>query len=344
MGNVARNDGNTTMATGFEQRHQNDVDGLTWIHQFGWLRSAELGRLMWPSDKHARTRADRIIRGWLDRSLVIARQLPDGARRAVVLSEAGARLLQAAGETSARSGKDWGETDGTRWSPNLTWQHDLIAAGVLSRLFEAGYSILPERALRRDNPGLVKIPDGLAWREGSVIWLEVEAARKTGAAMRDLVNAIRAVSSGQCQPVSGQRPTVAMVAYFEHAQDERGHSLNHQQRVTAAIQEASDQDVGVLWALCQLAGRGVATVTFQPGRIAADRASRILRVLDAGGWREDEDGCHVATYGNIRAIVWDDEQMGWSYQLEGDGVLATAHQAANKTAAMRGCASLLAAR
>lgn len=344
MGNVARMHGSTTTATGFEQRHRNDVEGLLWIHRFGWLRSAELGRLMWPTDKHSRTRADRIIRGWLDRSLVIARQLPNGARRAVVLSEAGARLLQAAGEASARSGKDWGETDGTRWSPNLTWQHDLIAAGVLARLFEEGYTILPEKALRRENPGLVKIPDGFAWRDGTVIWLEVESARKSGKAMVDLVNAICAVASGQCKPVSGQRPTVVMVAYVAHAQDERGHCLDHQQRVIAAVQKASDQDVGVLWARCHLAGSGVETLEVQPGHITADRASHVLKVLHAGGWQEDDDGCFVATYGDVQAIIWDDNEMGWSYQLEREGIPTTAYQAANKTAAMRGCASLLAAR
>lgn len=332
------------MATGFELRHQNDIEGLLWIYRFGWLRSAELGRLMWPTDKHARTRADRIIRGWRERSLVIARQLPDGARRAVTLSDAGARLLQAAGEASARSGKDWGETDGKRWLPNLTWQHDLVAAGVLVRLFEAGYSILPEKALRRDNPGLVKIPDGLAWRDGNVIWLEVESARKTGQSMSDLVSAIRAVASGQCVPVSSQRPNVALVAYVENAKDERGHALDHQQRVIRAIQKASDQDVQLLWARCHLAGCGVASLDIQPGRIAADRASRVLKVLDAGGWHEDGDGCLVASYGAVRAIIWDDPGMGWSYQIEDDGVPGAAHQAANKTAAMRGCASLLAAR
>lgn len=333
------------MATGFEQRHANDIEGLLWIHRFGWLRSIELGRLMWPTDKHARTRADRIIRGWLERHLVIARQLPNGARRAVVLSEGGARLLQEAGEASARSGKDWGETEGTRWSPNLTWQHDLIAAGVLVRLFEEGYDILPERMLRRDNPALAKIPDGLAWRDSDVIWIEVESARKTGKAMGDLVNALWTVTSGRCKPVSGHHPTSAMVAYVEQAQDERGYGLNHRHRVTTAIQKLSRQDVRLRWARCHLAGCGVATLELQTENIAADRVSRVLQKLNAGGWPEDDRGCLVANYGGFKASVWDDEDHRcWGYLLEGEGAPKFAEMADNKSAAMRGCANLLAAR
>ncbi len=332
------------MATGFELRHENDVLGLAWVHRFGWLRSAELGRLMWPAEKHARTRTDRVIRGWLERKLVIARTLPNGARRAVVLSEAGARLLQEAGTESARSGKDWGETEGTRWSPNLTWQHDLIAAGVLVRLYEAGYDIKPEKMLRRENPALVKIPDGLAWKDGHVIWLEVESARKTGPAMRFLADAIRTVANGQSPQVSGQRPNEVMVAYVKEAKDERGHCLDHQQRVVAAIKNTSPQDVQLTWAPCVLAGCGVATMNFQQGRITADRTSRILKILDARRWREDENGCFEANYRGIKAIVWEEEHMGWAYVLEEEGASNNARIADNKTAAMRGCADWLAAR
>ncbi|MRR50361.1 MAG: hypothetical protein EG825_05520 [Rhodocyclaceae bacterium] len=332
------------MATGFELRHQNDVKGLLWIHRFGWLRSAELGRLIWPLDRFSRTRADRIIRGWLDRSLVIARQLPNGARRAVVLSDSGARLLQEAAHVSARTGKDWGETDGNRWSPNLTWQHDLIAAGVLVRLFERGWTILPEKMLRRDNPGLVKIPDGIALNGTDVIWLEVESARKSGRAMLDLARTVSDVASGECPLVSGHRPTVALVAYVKDAKDERGHGLNHRQRVTSAIQKTSKRDVTLQWGPCQLAGCGVSTLDIQPEHIIADRSSQILRVLNAGGWHEDDTGCLVANYGPVKAIIWDDDIMGWAYQIEGTGVPAAyACQADNKSAAMRGCASLLAA-
>ena len=332
------------MASGFEQRHDNDIAGLLWIHRFGWLRSLELGRLMWPRDCYSRTRADRVIRGWLVRRLVIARQLPGGARRAVVLSESGARLLQDAGYTSARSGKDWGETDGERWWPNHTWRHDLIAAGILSLLFEDGYAIHSEKMLRRNNPDLTKIPDGMASKGERVIWLEVESTRKTGKAMRELASALEVVASGECGAVSGIQPNVAMVAYVGAARDERGHGLNHRQRVITAIQKTSRQDVEVTWVRCQLVGCGVAGITVEKALVPVDKASRILEVLNASGWTKENNGCLVANYEGIRAIVWEDEVMGWSYLLEGKDVPYSAHQADNMTAAKRGCGSLLAAR
>ena len=46
----------------FEQRFQNDLLGLGWISRFGWLRTAELGPLIWPNDTYARTRTDRLAR------------------------------------------------------------------------------------------------------------------------------------------------------------------------------------------------------------------------------------------------------------------------------------------
>lgn len=330
------------MATGFEMRHENDVVGLGWIHRFGWLRSAELGRLMWPGDTYARTRADRVIRGWIARGLVIERNLPDGARRAVVLSVAGARLLQGAGVVEARSGKDWGETIGGNWRPNTAWQHDLVAAGVLAHLYELDYDVIPEKALRRDNPGLTKVPDGLACKDEQVIWLEVEHARKTGQAMHDLAAALCAVAGGGCKLVSGMRPTMPMVAFIQGDHDERRHHINHFARVSAALQKVAKVDVPVLWAKCELSGCGVVKLTMLPETIAADRATRILEVLNASGWAEDETGCLVSHYAGVKAVVWCDDDMGWSYQAEGQGATEIAYQATDISDAKRGCASLIA--
>lgn len=330
------------MATGFEMRHENDVLGLSWIHQFGWLRSAELGRLLWPGDRYSRTRADRVIRGWIGRSLVIERNLPDGARRAVVVSEAGARLLHNAGVNDARSGKDWGETYNGRWLPDTAWQHDLIAAGVLTHLHEQGYEIVPEKAIRRDNPELAKIPDGLAQKRNEVAWVEVEHARKSGKAMDELAAALCVVASGTGPLVSGNRPTVPMLAFVQDGNDERGHRINHRARVTAAVQHTTKEDMAVLWAICEMSGCGVAKISILPETISADRGTRILKVLNADGWKEDSDGCQVAHYSGIKAFVWNDDVLGWVYQLEGPGTPDTAYQAACMSDAKRGCASLIA--
>lgn len=322
--------------TSFDQRLSNDISGLTWISKFGWLRTAELGRLMWPNDRYARTRADRVVRGWLDRSLVISRALPDGAGRALVLSESGARRLREAGQLTVKTGKDWGEYEKSGWRPDSDWCHDLIASGVLVRLHEQGWQVLPERLIRQGNPDLIKIPDGLAVRENKVVWLEVEHARKTGRAMSDLANALCVVADGACREVSGFRPNTAWVAYPD-VLDERGYRIDHRLRVTSAIRRIARKDISLTWAACALSGRGVSTMTLLPEVIEASLARLILEKLDANGWKE-EGGCLVSHYGGRAAYVWEDDDAGWGYEAEG----FVGDRAASRAEAMLGCANCFA--
>ena len=321
----------------FEQRRLNDVEGLHWLSRWGWLRTTELGPLLWPGNPTARHQADRLVRSWLARRLVIARELPDGAGRALVLATGGVRLLGEAG-IAAASGKDVGQLVAGEWRPPLTWRHDLLAAGVLVDLRRRGYQVLPEAHIRRHAGQLVKVPDGIAYRDGAVIWLEVEAARKSGKNMRELADALCAVADGQAATVLGHRPTHVMVAYQEGAQDDRGHSLGHRARVRAAVAAAARRSVPLVWARCTLRGAaGVGAVVYEQEVVQADRAVAVRRVLDAGGWRPAADGCLVATYGKHEAAVWESEH-GWSYQAAG----RPAEHAATKEEAILACAGVIA--
>ncbi len=324
---------------GFEKRQQNDVASLNWINRFGWLRTAELGRLMWPNDPYSRTRADRLAKGLLERQLVLARPLPDGAGRAFVLSLRGAGLLEVA-KITARSGKDIGASNQGRWQAPLSWQHDLIAAGVLANLFESGYQILTERELRQSNSELTKIPDGLAWKSETeeVIWLEVEHARKTGPAMRNLADAICVVSDGQCKLLNQRRPTHVYVAYMKDAADERQYRLDHRQRVSNAVALVAKSDVKLTWAECAMRGCGVDSIRYEPVVIGADIAGKILTRLNNSGWRE-QDGCQESNYGEHLASVWELDAGDWYYSINN----GKAGSADSKTEAMRGCAGMLAA-
>jgi hypothetical protein len=195
----------TTTADTRLMRERNDVRGLAYIDRFGWLRSVELGRLMWPNDTYSRTRADRVIRGWVSRRLVLERPLPDGAGRAVVLSSSGADFLLSAfasgnypdmsvaadlttptfgGEVARiRSNKDWGyfkekqipegakESEKARlarFMPPDQWRHELLTAGVLSLIHEHGGEFLTERQIRARQLCTGKIPDGLYWYAASI--------------------------------------------------------------------------------------------------------------------------------------------------------------------------------
>lgn len=334
----------------YAQRRINDRDGLDWVQRFGWLRTHELGPLLWPNNSTARQQADRLARSWLKRKLVLARELPERAGRALVLASAGIRLLAEEG-IEAVSGKDIGEMiPGSwhpplkynrkllaKWLPPLTWRHDLLAAGVLVELSRKGYEIFPEAHIRRHAGALAKVPDGLARKDGIVMWLEVEAARKTGKPMRELADALCAVATREAAPVLGLRPTHALVAYRADAEDERGHTLSHRARVRAAVATAAKRDISIMWASCTIRGAaGVGSVTLETETIQADRASAILKRME---WHPDttEEGVLVASYSPYLARVWEDE-YGWSYQIDE----RPAGYADDMKAAKRACAETIA--
>lgn len=329
--------------TPIEKHHQNGLDGLRWIAEFGWLRASELGRLMYPANSSANIQGYRLARSLADRGLLLERLLPARAGRALVLATRGARLLADAG-VEARSGKDIGAVEKGAWRPPSTWRHDLLSAQVLVDLYEKGWDIRPEHLLRRTAGCLPKVPDGIAFRPVSsapslasqVIWLEVEASRKTGPAMRQLADALATVSEGVCTEVAGHRPTHAVVAFSVTDQDERLYKLDHQARVTAAVAAKAKRDVRVTWAMCQMRNVNVERIEYQDDVIEANRASAVLKVLNAGGWVR-ESAAVVGHYGGKRVCV---ERAGESWRWEVGGLRG---KSSTLTAAKRSAAGVLAA-
>lgn len=330
----------------YEQRKQNDLQGLGWVNRFGWIRTTELGPLLWPGNPSARHQADRLARSWLERGLVLARALPEGAGRALVLAQGGVDLLDSHG-VKATLGKDIGKLiKDPKWHPPIlkyeplwlppkTWKHDLLAAGLLVELHKQGWTVHPEREIRQRSGWLAKLPDGLAVKGSEVAWLEVERASKTGADGRQLTDALCAVGAGEAAAVLGHRPTVALVAYQPNARDSRGYAIDHRARIRSAVAEMSKKPVAILWAACSLRGpAGLGTVTFERETITSDRAIGILKRMS---WRLNEDGALVAGYLEHIAYVWEDEH-GWSYQVDE----RPAGYADSMTAAKRACADEIA--
>ncbi len=299
----------------FEKRKQNDIEGLSWVHRFGWIRTTELGPLLWPGSA-ARHQADRLARDWIARGLVLARTLPEGAGHALVLATAGARLLADDG-IRASTGKDIGIVTGETWRPPLSWRHDLLAAGVLAELHKQGWKVFPEREIRQRQSDLAKFPDGLAVRGADVAWLEVERATKTGPNGRQLTDALCAVGAGESVAVLEHRPTLGLVAYQPDARDSRGYAIDHRARIKAAVAAATRKPVAVLWAACTLRGpAGLGAVKFERETIQADRAAAILKRMS---WRPDqnEEGVLVAGYSSHLARVWPEPDYdGWGYQVD----------------------------
>lgn len=289
----------------------------------------------------------RLARSLISRRLVLARRLPVGAGQVLVLATAGVRLLAEHG-ICAVSGKSIGQASGQHWTPSMAWKHDVLAHAVLCELFRRGYEVLPEAEIRHRAGNIAKLPDGLARApDGTWAWLEVESARKTGRHMHRLANAIAAVSAGQVE-ICGVRPTRCLVAYASSSFDERGHRLNHRERISRAIAATACSDVQLTFAECTRKGAaGVGTIRLIETTVAADRASAILKRLDASGWRLDEiSGVTKAHYGSCRAYIWRDPAAPgtWSYDADGDDWCGAAGYADSISEAKRCAAALIASR
>jgi hypothetical protein len=316
----------------YEESRRNDRDGLRFLDDFGWLRTVELGGLLWPNNKSSRQQADRLARRWVNLNLVLVRKLPDGAGRALVLSAAGVRHL-AEFDVEARSGKDIGQVRAGKWTPPQTWRHDLVAVGVLVELHKNGYTVWPEHRIRRLAGRLVKIPDGLAFRGQEVVWLEAENSRKSGPELRQLAEALNRVARDLAEPVLGLKPTRVLVAFPLGIKDENGHNLSHQSRVRNALSKHCRQSTPLTWARCTISGSaGVGEVVFEAETVRSDRAAAIGLRLDASGWQL-RDGVLESSYSGYTVTVWEDEN-GWAFCAEP----GRAGYADNITAAKRACA------
>lgn len=329
-------------------RLQNDLAALRFVHLFGWLRIVELSTLMKPHTATALEAGSRLARSLVSRHLVLVRRLPEGAGQVLVLATAGVRLLAEHG-IYATSGKSIGRVLGQHWIPSMTWKHDVLAHGVLCELFRRGYEVLPEAEIRRRAGNIAKLPDGLARAPDETwLWLEVESARKSGPHMHRLADAIAAVSAGQVE-ICGVSPSRSLVAYVGRSFDERGHRLNHRERVSRAIAATARSDLQLTFAECIRKGAaGIGSIQLIEATVAANRASAILKRLDASGWYLDAvSGVTKAHYGSSIAYVWQDPAAPgtWSYDADGDGWMSgAAGYADNISEAKRCAAALIASR
>jgi hypothetical protein len=246
---------------------------LTWIADFSWLRSVELGRLMHPNDKHARKYAEAYMRKLTALRYVIPRKLPGkGAGNAFVLSAKGAEWLNTKNpDNHYKSGKNWGSIENGVWSPPRSWQHDLIAVGILALLSEKyGLIIYNEACLRRTVPDAQKHPDGLLTNEARKVsyWLEVENARKSGRNIDHLARALLNASRGTpvtYYDVVQHAPVIrGIVAINPDAKDERGYKLNHWYRIKNCLYRNRINEPVVL-TICwfRMCGVGVRDIELQ---------------------------------------------------------------------------------
>ncbi|MET7015151.1 hypothetical protein [Uliginosibacterium flavum] len=288
-------------------RLQNDLQGLSHIQSFGWLRASELGQFMFAHTKYPRQAAERMVRGWLERKLIIERPLPSIAGRALVLSEAGARLLRQHGSETAKTNKDWGRFDGGLWHPDQQWEHDLMAAGILAKLsgdFRSEREVIATATAR--GVDLKKIPDGLICIDDTWLALEVENASKTGKDMAHLAHGIAWFCSGTVPALGDIQIKGAVIALDKHALDARGCRINHMARVTSALENIISSSVDVKFLIFERQGFSVSNFVILNVTIESVSGARIRNFLDRNNAWNLDSGYELweATYMDVRATVW----------------------------------------
>ena len=310
---------------GVEQGRLLDVNGLTHIRDFRWIRPQELALLMWPKNKRetAINFAESLARKWRAKGYVIARKLPEHAGTALTLSAKGAEFLGG----GAKTGKDWGNTAaGGIWTPPKTWEHDLIAHGVLTWFAHGGaFEVTPEHKIRQQMR-LEKYPDGLLIHKetGNGYVLEVENTRKTGQSHRDLVEAVVRASAGY--NLNDVRIVGAALAFEPRQLDERGYAVDHEERLKKSIAKVIKQNTTVGFAQISMRGFGVGSVAWEWKIVAPDLAGqRIARWqregkwINSGGQQWVRDGQH---YGTV-----EETGTGFSWRIYSDfGDLMRMHE------------------
>jgi len=261
------------------------ASALPLIGRFVWLRATELGRLMYPCDAHARKYAEKHLRKLLALGMVIARSLPGrSAGMAYVLGQRGVQFLRdEMGLDGFHSGKHWGTKKPGIWIAPNTWQHDLIATGVMAWFREHQplvQIIYPEHVLRHWLPDARKHPDGLIVMDDATApftyWLEVENSRKSGRNLDALVTAVIKASRGtpvtdydftQHAPVKRGLVAIKEIAY---SRDDRGYRLDHLARIESTIRKRrliAPVDLTIAWVTMRGVGVGnvrLETKTYRP--------------------------------------------------------------------------------
>lgn len=228
------------------------------INNFGWLRAIELGRFIYPKDKHSAKYAQKLIRKLISLRFILQRKLPGLAGSAYVTASRGAAWLNehATCERRYTDNTDWGRTVDAVWQPPGSWLHDLYAVGVLSLFHQAGDKVIPEAELRRFNPVAEKHPDGLIIESESAVWLEVENSRKSGENLEKTIRALaRASRSDSVTTYGGISISGGMIAIPFESRDERGHKVNHLARIENKI-ESLRVSKGFVLLICTMHIRG----------------------------------------------------------------------------------------
>lgn len=278
-----------------ELSQQNDLNGLTAISRFQWLRAREIGNVLWPKQATRHISGARICKKWLDQGLVIQRKLPLSFGFAYVLSQKGSDFLTANGVPFARTGKRIGEMQTGKnkgWVPNKnSWQHDLLANSLLTLLLGSGCQIRTETEIVRKNTMQgKKIPDGLVKRGDKWLVIEVEREKKGGPEIRkmcqNLIDSANGCADYKFETPYGEDEFIRVNGAGLAFEDPLTADINHLPNVTANLQGllAPGQSMNLTLFELKVSGGGVLDFIFSMPEIEAHYQYALEKSVFGHAW------------------------------------------------------------
>ncbi len=180
------------------QSESNQLNALRALHRFGWLRTRDLGTLLFrrwkrggniyslsslpllkpePASREEIRRAQRLVVALTKKKFILSASAPNGSR-IHTLSQRGARLLTEQG-IAAATGKDLVRDVHAAYFIHRTVSNEVAIAGILE-----GLKVSTEREISQGKwlGGLTgvhdKKPDALLRMGNLCFWIEVERSRK----------------------------------------------------------------------------------------------------------------------------------------------------------------------
>lgn len=189
-------------------------------HLGGWITTPIMAWMLWPAAGNRKKYAERLMAEMIARGWLLKRVLPNRMTAGVVTA-AGAKMANESYAlpphsllSTTKSGTDWGKTVSGKWSPPLSWKHQLRAgkfmAWISARQWQAPWrmgTILFDMQIQRCNPTMLKRPDGLFslyvpdTDKTHTVWVEVESSRKTGPELTKLIAIFQDIQCKKAPPI-----------------------------------------------------------------------------------------------------------------------------------------------
>lgn len=211
---------------------ENEMRVLRALHRFGWLRTRDIGALIWhtwarsPSSgptlnsqeatEAGLRMAQRTLRRLFNARQVLRSKAPDSS---VIysLSEGGARRLQSIG-VAAQTGKDMMRAFSAAHFRHRTTANEIAIGGIIE-----GFRVATEREIAQDKwlggaTGIAgKKPDVLLRHDNQIWWVEVERSRKNASDYAKLLKWIQTVAVDSTSPTGatllGEELTWAKIVF-----------------------------------------------------------------------------------------------------------------------------------